>query len=126
MNGVFFQGHLYKDKIGAPALDWAKELLLKYLSEDELPKAGDPTHFYYFGLINGIGVVEGFRRAGRELTRESYMAAIESLSGFDTDIAAGMVTITGDQHVGISDMYFNGLDENGNEVIFTGYGQPLH
>ena len=116
VNGVFFQGHLYKDKIGAPALDWAKELLLKYLTEDELPKAGDPTHFYYFGLINGIGVVEGFRRAGRELTRESYMAAIESLSGFDTDIAAGMVTITGDQHVGISDMYFNGLDENGNEV----------
>ena len=117
MNGIFFQGHLYKDKIGAPALDWAKEILVKYLTEDELPKEGDPTHFYYFGMINGIGVVEGFRRAGRDLTRESYLAAIESLRDFDTNLAAGMVTITDDQHVGMSDMFFNGLDDDGNEVI---------
>ena len=126
VNGVFFQGHLYKDKIGAPALEWAKQILVKYLTEDELPSDGDPTHFYYFGMINGVGVVEGFRRAGRDLTRESYMAAIESLRSFDNNLSAGSVTITDDQHVGVSDMYFNGLDESGNEVIFTAYGQPLH
>ena len=126
VNGVFFQGHLYKDKIGAPALEWAKQILVKYLTEDELPSDGDPTHFYYFGMMNGVGVVEGFRRAGRDLTRESYMAAIESLRSFDNNLSAGSVTITDDQHVGVSDMYFNGLDESGNEVIFTAYGQPLH
>ena len=32
--------------------------------------------------------------------------------------------ITDDQHVGIGDMYLEGLDENGNEVIFTASGQP--
>lgn len=126
VNGVFFQGHLYKDKIGSPALEWARQILLNYLTEDELPSDGDPTHFYYFGMMNGVGVVEGFRRAGRDLTRESYMAAIESLRGFDNNVSAGSVTITDDQHVGVSDMYFNGLDEDGNEVIFTAYGQPLH
>lgn len=126
VNGVFFQGHLYKDRIGSPALEWARQILLNYLTEDELPSDGDPTHFYYFGMMNGVGVVEGFRRAGRDLTRESYMAAIESLRGFDNNISAGAVTITDDQHVGVSDMYFNGLDEDGNEVIFTAYGQPLH
>ena len=126
VNGVFFQGHLYKDKIGSPALEWARQILLTYLTEDELPSDGDPTHFYYFGMMNGVGVVEGFRRAGRDLTRESYMAAIESLRSFDNNLSAGAVTITDDQHVGVSDMYFNGLDEDGNEVIFTAYGQPLH
>ena len=126
VNGVFFQGHLYKDKIGAPALEWARQILVKYLTEDELPKEGDPTHFYYFGMMNGVGVVEGFRRAGRDLTRESYMAAIESLRSFDNNVSAGSVTITDDQHVGISDMYFNGLDADGNEIIFTAYGQHLH
>lgn len=126
VNGVFFQGHLYKDKIGSPALEWARQILVKYLTEDELPSDGDPTHFYYFGMMNGVGVVEGFRRAGRDLTRESYMAAIESLRSFDNNVSAGSVTITDDQHVGVSDMYFNGLDEDGNEVIFTAYGQPLH
>ena len=126
VNGVFFQGHLYRDKIGSPALEWAKQILLKYLTEDELPKEGEPTHFYYFGMMNGVGVVEGFRRAGRDLTRDSYMAAIESLRGFNNNISAGTVTITADQHVGVSDMYFNGLDQDGNEVIFTAYGRPLH
>ncbi len=126
VNGVFFQGHLYKDKIGSPALEWARQVLVKYLTEDELPSDGEPTHFYYFGMMNGVGVVEGFRRAGRDLTRESYMAAVESLRSFDNNVSAGAVTITEDQHVGVSDMYFNGLDEDGNEVIFTAYGQPLH
>ena len=36
------------------------------------------------------------------------------------------VTITADQHIGVSNMFFNGLDEKGNEVIFTAYGKPLH
>ncbi len=126
VNGVFFQGHLYKDKIGSPALEWGKQILLKYLTKKELPASGDLTHFYYFGLFNGIGVVEGFRRAGRDLTRDSYMKAIETLRGFRNNISAGSVTITPDQHVGVSDMYFNGLDKNGNEVIFTRYGVKLH
>ncbi len=125
VNGTFFQGHLYKDKIGSPALEWGKQILLKYLTKDELPSSGDPTHFYYFGLFHGIGVVEGFRRAGRDLTRDSYMKAIETLRGFDNNISAGRVTITPAQHVGVSDMYFNGLDEDGNEVIFTAYGVKL-
>ena len=126
VNGVFFQGHLYKDKLGSPAMEWGRQILLKYLTKEELPDNGEPTHFYYFGLFNGIGVVEGFRRAGRDLTRDSYMAAIESLRDFDNNISAGRVTITPEQHVGVSDMYFNGLDEKGNEVVFTSYGVTLH
>ena len=98
---------------------------MKYLTKEELPTSGVPTHFYYFGLINGIGVVEGFRRAGRDLTRDSYIQAIETMRNFDNNISAGRVTITPDQHVGVSDMYFNGLDENGKEVIFTAYENPL-
>ena len=115
-----------RDRIGSPALEWGKQILLKYLTKDELPKTGDPTHFYYFGLFNGIGVVEGFRRAGRDLTRDTYIAAIETLRDFDNNISAGRVTITPEQHVGISDMYFNGLDNDGNEVIFKAWGQTLH
>lgn len=125
VNGVFYQGHLYKDKLNSPALQWGKDILQKYLTKDELPADGEPTHFYYFGLFNGIGIVEGFRRAGRDLTRDSYMAAIESLRDYDNNISAGRVTITPEQHVGVSDMYFNGLDESGNEVVFTAYGVKL-
>ena len=126
VNGVFFQGHLYRDKLGSPDLEWARQILIKYLTKDELPANGEPTHFYYFGMMNGIGVVEGFRRAGRDLTRDSYMKAIESLRDYNNNLGAGTVTITPEQHVGVSDMYFNGLDEKGNEVIFTAYGKKLH
>jgi branched-chain amino acid transport system substrate-binding protein len=126
VNGVFYQGHLYKDKLGSPKLEWAKQIIKKYLTKDELPADGDPTHFYYFGMMNGIGIVEGFRRAGRELTKDSYMQAVETLRDFDNNLGAGRVTVTADQHVGMSDMYFNGLDDKGNEVIFSAYGRPLH
>ena len=71
-------------------------------------------------------MVEGFRRAGRDLPRDTYIQAIETLRDFDNNISAGRVTITPEQHVGISDMYFNGLDSDGNEVIFKAWGQPLH
>ena len=126
VDGIFFQGHLYRDKLGSPDLEWARQILIKYLTKDELPANGEPTHFYYFGMMNGIGVVEGFRRAGHDLTRDSYMKAIESLRDYDNNLGAGTVTITPEQHVGVSDMYFNGLDDKGNEVIFTAYGKKLH
>jgi hypothetical protein len=41
-------------------------------------------------------------------------------------VGAGRVTITADQHVGVSDMFFNGRDEKGNEVVYTAFGKPLH
>ena len=36
------------------------------------------------------------------------------------------IAITPEQHVGVSDMYFNGLDKDGNEVIFSNWGKALH
>lgn len=126
VNGIFFQGHLFRDKLGSPALEWARKVLKTYLTKDELPADGEPTHFYYFGMMNGTGVVEAFRRAGRDLTKDSYIQAVETLRDFDNNVGAGHVTITPEQHVGVSEMYFNGLDEKGNEVIYTAYGKPLH
>lgn len=126
VNEIFFQGHLYKDKLGSPALEWARQILKKYLTKDELPSDGEPTHFYYFGFMNGQAIVEGFRRAGRDLTRDTYIAAIETLHDWDNNVGAGRVTITADQHVGVSEMFFNGIDANGNEVVYTAYGKPLH
>jgi hypothetical protein len=73
-----------------------------------------------------LGVVEGFRRAGRDLTKDSYIKAVETMHDWDNNVGAGRVTITADQHVGVSDMFFNGRDEKGNEVVYTAFGKPLH
>jgi len=126
VNGIFFQGHLFKDKLGSPTLEWARQILKTHLTKDELPSDGEPTHFYYFGFMNGLGVVEGFRRAGRDLTKDSYIKAVETMHDWDNNVGAGRVTITADQHVGVSDMFFNGRDEKGNEVVYTAFGKPLH
>lgn len=121
----FFQPYQFKAKIGTPALKEFEELFVKYLKKEELPKAGPPTNFYYFGVPIGIVTVEGFRRAGPNPSREKWVAAIESIKDFDTGVLADTVSYSKDKHVGVSRMYAVGLDKNGKQTVYTAWGKPL-
>lgn len=121
----FFQPYQFKAKIGTPALKEFEDMFVKYLKKDELPKAGPPTNFYYFGLPVGIVTVEGFRRAGPSPSREKWIAAIESIKDFDTGVLADTVTFSKDKHVGVSRMYAVGLDKDGKQTVYTAWGKPL-
>jgi branched-chain amino acid transport system substrate-binding protein len=121
----FFQPYQYKAKIGTPALKEFEDMFVKYLKKDELPKAGPPTNFYYFGVPVAIVTVEGFRRAGPNPSREKWIAAIESIKDFDTGVLADTVTFSKDKHVGVSRMYAVGLDKDGKQTVYTAWGKPL-
>ena len=49
----FFQPYQFKAKLGTGPLKKAHDIFVKYLTKDELPKAGEPTNFYYFGIPAG-------------------------------------------------------------------------
>lgn len=55
-------------------------------------------------VLQGMGsarvVVEGLKRAGRNLTRERFMDALETLRDFDTGILSSPTTFTKDDHRG--------------------------
>ena len=125
LNQRFFQPYQFQAKIGTGPLKKFHDIFLKYLTKDELPKAGEPTNFYYFGVPIAIVAVEAFRRAGPNPTRESWEKAVESLKDFDTGVLADSDTFSATDHVGVHKMYAVGLDAQGQETIYRSWGVVL-
>jgi branched-chain amino acid transport system substrate-binding protein len=122
---VFFQPYQFKAPLGKGPLKEFKDMFLKYLTKDELPKSGEPTNFYYFGVPAGIVTVEAFRRAGAQPTREKWIAAMESIKDFDTGVFADLENFSRDNHDGVSRMNAVGLDANGKETIYKSWDAPV-
>ena len=125
LKGHFFQPYQFQAKIGTGKLKKFHDIFVKYLTKDELPKSGEPTNFYYYGVPVAIVAVEAFRLAGPNPTRESWEKAVESLKGFDTDVLADTETFGPDNHVGVHKMYSVGLDAQGQETVYTSWGDAL-
>lgn len=75
------------------------ELLKRFYPED------DPNFVGLEGFINAKVLVEGLKRAGRELTRENFIDAVESIRDFDLGIANTLSFSPGD-HQGLDRVYF--------------------
>ena len=125
LQGHFFQPYQFKAKLGTGPLKKFHDIFVKYLTKDELPKTGEPTNFYYYGVPVAIVAVEAFRRAGPNPTRESWEKAVESLKDFDTGVLADTETFAPDDHVGVHKMSAVGLDAQGQETVYKTWGVPL-
>ena len=125
LKGHFYQPYQYQAKIGTGPLKKFHDIFIKYLTKDELPKTGEPTNFYYYGVPSAIVAVEAFRRAGINPTRESWEKAVESLKDFDTGVLADTETFSHDDHVGVHKMYAVGLDEQGVQTVYRSWGVAL-
>jgi branched-chain amino acid transport system substrate-binding protein len=121
---IFFQPYQFKSPLGQGPLKQFHDMFLKYLTKDELPKSGEPTNFYYFGVPAAIVTVEAIKRAGPDLTREKWIAAMESLNKWDTGVFADTETITHDNHDGVHLMYAVGLNPEGKETVYKSWGKP--
>jgi branched-chain amino acid transport system substrate-binding protein len=121
---VFFQPYQFKAPLGQGPLKEFHDMFLKYLTKDELPKSGEPTNFYYFGVPAAIVTVEAMRRAGPDLTREKWIAAMESFKDWDTGVFADKENMSHDNHDGVHLMYAVGLNAEGKETVYKSWGVP--
>ncbi|MEQ8652472.1 MAG: ABC transporter substrate-binding protein [Kiloniellales bacterium] len=80
----------------------------------------EPNHFSVFGCLTAAVLVEAFDRAGRDLTREKLIAALESMDGFETGIS-GPVTFSSESHLGLDSVIPFGV-KDGNFVVL---GSPI-
>jgi branched-chain amino acid transport system substrate-binding protein len=119
---LFYQPYQFKARLGEGPLKPFHDIFLKYLTKDELPKAGEPTNFYYFGVPAGIMTVEAFRRAGPQPTREKWIAAMESIKDFDTGVLADKENMSKENHDGVMQMFAVGLDADGKETVYKTWG----
>lgn len=79
----------------------------------------EPTSVGFEGYINARVLVEGLRRAGRDLTRSRFLDAISSMHNFslgkDLQLSFGP-----DDHQGMDSVYFTRLEGN-RFVLFTAW-----
>ncbi|EHJ46552.1 Extracellular ligand-binding receptor [Solidesulfovibrio carbinoliphilus subsp. oakridgensis] len=73
------------------------------------------------GFINAKVLVEGLRRAGRNLTRERFLDAVEAIADFDVGIASP-VSFDKTRHQGLERVYFTRLD-HGEFHMVTDWGR---
>jgi branched-chain amino acid transport system substrate-binding protein len=89
------------------------ELLGNYYPEDQ------PNFVGLEGYVNARVLVEGLRRAGRDLDRERFIDAIESITDFDVGIANN-VSFSPRDHQGLERVYFTHL-KNGKFVLIENH-----
>lgn len=61
------------------------------------------------GYVNARVIVEALRRAGANMTRQSFRQALESLRGLDLGIGAP-ITFTPERHQGLDSVYFTRVE----------------
>lgn len=80
--------------IGSSQLAPYELLLTKYFPKDT-PKADS-----FYGTASAITVVEALKRAGKDLTREKFVDALENMRGYDAGIAPCSINFSPENHQG--------------------------
>lgn len=93
------EGHgvIISQVVPFPLYPWGASLEMRNLLASRSPGVR-PSFNDVEGFLAAKGFVEGLRRAGRDLTREKLIAALESMR--DVDLGAFPVTFTPDNHSG--------------------------
>ena len=85
------------------------KLLLKYYPNSK------PSFVGLEGFIDAIILVEGLKRAGPDITREKFIAAIESINNFDIGIS-NPISFGKNDHQGLDKVYYTKI-KNGELVL---------
>jgi branched-chain amino acid transport system substrate-binding protein len=83
---------------GIPGMKRLVEASKKYFGDKWMPAAAKIHPYYVYGWINAMVFAEGAKRAGKDLTREGLIKALESLRGFDPEGLMGPITYSATSH----------------------------
>jgi branched-chain amino acid transport system substrate-binding protein len=98
-----------------PAADKYTNLLSRYFPEEQ------PSFVGFEGYINAVVLVEGIKRAGRDLTREGLIGSIEGIHQFSLEIA-NTLTYSPADHQGLRHVYFTRI-KDGKPALITKWEQ---
>ena len=98
------------ERILLPACEQYSRLLARYYPEDH------PNFVSFEGFINARILIEALRRAGRNITRENFIRALESIKEHYVGIGA-VINFGPDDHQGIDDVYITEVKEGKLNLI---------
>jgi len=103
-----------EERVLLPAAKDYARLLAKYYPDNV------PNFVGFEGYINALILIEGLRRAGREITRERFIEAIEGLERYFVGIGAG-VSFGPNDHQGLDQVYFTEIRGGAPMLMVTQY-----
>ncbi len=99
------------ERILLPACEQYTRLLAQYYPQDK------PNFVSFEGFINARILIEALRRAGRDITREGFIRALESIREHYVGIGAG-ISFGPRDHQGIDDVYLTEVRQGKLQLIF--------
>lgn len=101
------------DRTDLPTIKLYRSALEKYMS------SSPPSFVSLEGFVNAMVLVEGLKRAGRDLTREKLIKGIESIHNMDVGLGPKFLLDYGpEDHKGFNSVYATIL-RNGRAVVIT-------
>ncbi len=98
-----------------PAADQYTRLLLRYFPDEQASFVG------FEGFLNAVVLVEGLKRAGRNLTRKGLVGAVEGIHQFSLQIANSL-DYSPSNHQGLRYVYFTRITD-GRPALITNWEQ---
>lgn len=92
----YFVQHPYVAPLNDPKMQKYADIIKKYYPDETI------SSFSFASIGSGVAMVEALKQAGKDLTREGLISALEGLDGFETGILAGPITFSPDDHSGVS------------------------
>lgn len=84
--------------------------------KDKDGKAELPNAYATSGFIAGELLVKGLQDAGKDLTREKFVAALENLKNYNGIMAKG-ISYGPDQRAGVLNFYLNKVEKQGDQIV---------
>ncbi|MFH1625410.1 MAG: ABC transporter substrate-binding protein, partial [Pseudomonadota bacterium] len=120
MANQFYSVHANSPWYGeGPGVERMREITLKYYPGTERPYRGT---IYTHAWVNTAVLVEGMKRAGKDLNEETLVDAIESIKNYDTGGLCNPVTFSSASHKGGDSWKIYRADPvEGKYVALTGW-----
>lgn len=115
----YFVLHMFLGTLDSPVMKKWGDLIHKYYPNEQL------TGFSFVGIGSAVVTVEALKRAGRDLTREKFIAEMDKMKDFKTGILAGGVTFTPQDHHGVKTSAAAGFVD-GKPTLFESWGKRLN
>jgi branched-chain amino acid transport system substrate-binding protein len=85
----------------------------------------NPTPFFVSGLPSAMTVIAALQKAGKDLSRESFIAAMDQMNA-QFDIMAGPIVFNKDRRDGLRDVFvvkFDGEKEQAMPGVYSWNGE---
>jgi len=101
------------DRTDLPTIKLYNEALKKYYPGTE------PSFVSLEGFVDAMVLVEGLKRAGKDVTREKLIESIESIHGMDVGLGPKLtLSYSASEHKGFKEVYAT-VVKGGKPVVFT-------